>query len=362
MRFTLGLSHHAWLRDADGQAAAHTLEVARAADDAGIDAIWASEDPEGWDAFAVLSAIATITNHAMLGTSVTNPYARHPNALAASLATLDRLSRGRAALGIGRGQVEWHRDALGVEIGEPLGVLHETVALLREWWTPPHVASSPAEGRHRVRDWERVVHPSQPHVPIYLAAAGPRALDLAGTDCDGVIFNMLTSHEALHDMIPRVRAAAAAAGRDPASLAFILRTNVVVVDDPAAERKALTREKTLLALIATLPGMEQCVRTEAFDVTTILGRVGAAMRTRETLAAGGGFPALRRNGDLAAARQAIPDDFIRQLAIIGPLPDVRARLRALAALGVTHVGIAPPQDATSSDDWRRLLRDLGDRQ
>ena len=362
MRLTLGLSHHAWLRDADGLAAAHTLEVARAADEAGIDAIWASEDPEGWDAFAVLSAIAAVTSHALLGASVTNPYARHPNALAASLATLDHLSGGRAALGIGRGQVEWHRDALGVETGEPLRVLRETVALLRDWWTPPHVASSPADGCLRVRDWERVVHPSQPHVPIYLAAAGPRALDLAGTDCDGVIFNMLTSHEALHDMIPRVRAAAAAAGRDPASLTFILRTNAVVVDDPAAARKALAREKTLLALIATLPGMEQLVRSEAFDVPAILDRVGTAMRTSETLAAGGGFPALRRNGDLAAARQAMPDDFIRQLAILGPLPEVRARLRGLAELGVTHVGVDPPQNAASSDDWRRLLRDLGHRQ
>jgi len=362
MHFTLGLSHHSWLHDAEGQAAAHTLEMARAADDAGIDAIWASEDPEGWDAFAVLSAIATVTNHALLGTSVTNPYARHPNALAASLATLDRLSRGRAALGIGRGQVEWHRDALGVETGEPLGMLREIVALLRDWWTPPHRASSPADGRLRVRDWERVVHPLRQHVPIYLAAAGPRALDLAGTDCDGVIFNMLTSHEALHDMIPRVRAAAAAAGRDPASLAFILRTNAIVVDDPAAERKALAREKTLLALITTLPGMEQLVRIEAFDVPAILDRVGAAMRTRETLAAGGGFPALRRNGDLAAAREAIPNDFIRQLSIMGSLPEVRARLRGLAELGVTHVGVAPPPNATSSDDWRRLLRDLGDRQ
>ena len=37
------------------------LQVAHAADAAGIDAIWASEDPEGWDAFSVLGAIATVT-------------------------------------------------------------------------------------------------------------------------------------------------------------------------------------------------------------------------------------------------------------------------------------------------------------
>ena len=81
MRFALNLSHHPWTRDRDGQAPRQTLRVAHAADAAGIDAIWASEDPEGWDAFAVLSAIAAVTESADLGISVTSPYPRHPNLL-----------------------------------------------------------------------------------------------------------------------------------------------------------------------------------------------------------------------------------------------------------------------------------------
>jgi hypothetical protein len=83
------------------------------------------------------------------------------------------------------------------------------------------------------------------------------------------------------------------------------------------------------------------------------------MRTRATLAAGGGFAALRRNGDLTAARALIPDDLIRRLGIIGPLPVVREQLRVLDEVGVTHVGVAPPEDATSVESWRRLLADLG---
>src|SRR3954449_10399371 len=134
MRFTLDFSHHPWLRDRDGKAPRHTVRVAQAADAAGIDALWVSEDPEGWDAFAVLGAIAVVTEHAALGTSVTSPYPRHPNLLAASVATLDRLSAGRAVLGLGRGQVEWHRDALGVDTGKPLEVVQETITLLRDWW------------------------------------------------------------------------------------------------------------------------------------------------------------------------------------------------------------------------------------
>jgi 5,10-methylenetetrahydromethanopterin reductase len=359
MRFTLDLSHHPWVRDRDGKAPRHTLQVAHAADTAGIDAIWVNEDPEGWDAFAVLGAIAAVTESAELGTSVTSPYPRHPNLLAASVATLDRLSGGRAVLGLGRGQAEWHRDALGIDTGEPLAVLGETVALLRQWWQAPHRATSPGDGYFRIRDWERVIHPSRVQVPIYLAAAGPRALDLAGATCDGVICNEQTSNDFLREAIPRVRRAAMAAGRDPAGLAFVLHTRAAVVDTLDAERKAIDRGKNLFALVSTLPGMDRLVRTEGFDIPALLDEVRTTMRIRATLAAGGGFAALRRNGDLTAAGALIPDDLIRRLGIIGPLPVVRERLRALEELGVTHVAVAPPEDATSVEGWRRLLADLG---
>jgi hypothetical protein len=150
-----------------------------------------------------------------------------------------------------------------------------------------------------------------------------------------------------------------AAGRDPAGLSFVLRTTTTVVTDLAAERKAIDLGKNLLALVSTLPGMAQLVEIEGFDVPALLDEVRVTMRTRETLAAGGGFPALRRDGDLEAARAQIPDDLVRQLGVIGSLPVVRERLRSLEELGVTHLGVAPPPDATSIESWRRLLADLG---
>src|SRR5215212_10089438 len=360
MRFTLDLSHHPWTRDRDGQAPRHTLQVAQVADSAGIDAIWVSEDPEGWDAFAVLGAIAAVTERADLGPSVTSPYPRHPNLLAASVATLDQLSGGRAALKHRRGQAEWHRDALGSHISDPLVVLEETVGLLRQWWRAPHRASSPEVAHFRVRDWEQVVHPRQGHVPVYLAAAGSQALDLAGALCDGAIFNAQTSSDFLRRAIPQVRAAAIAAGRDPAGLAFVLRTTAVVTESAAAERTAIDHGKNLLALVSTLPGMERLVRTESFDISALLDEVRVTMGTQGTLAGGGGFPALRRDGDLPSARALIPDDLIRHLGVIGSQPAVRERLQALAELGVTHIGVAPPPDATSVESWRRLLADLRD--
>ncbi len=302
-----------------------------------------------------------MTTRARLGSGVTNPYLRHPNLLAASVATLDRLAAGRAFLGLGRGQPEWYARALGVETGDPLATLEETIGLLRRWWSPPHRATAEGQGRGApfgVRDWERTVHPAQPPPgpPIYLAAAGPKALALAGRRADGVVFNALTSDTFLAEAIPAVRAAAAAAGRDPTRLAFFLRTAVAVTDDPVP---ILERQKTLIALVNALPGMDRLLATPGFDVPAVMAEVRRRMRTADVLARGGGFAALRRAGDLPAARAAIPTELVARLAIAGPLSHVRARLATLTALGVTHVSVAPPEPGEGVDRFAETLRGLG---
>lgn len=355
LRFCVDLNHLGWARaqargDDPGAAVARAVALARAADAAGADSLWATEDPDGWDAFAVLGALARDTTRLRLGPGVSNPYGRHPNLLAASVATLDGLSAGRAFLGLGRGQVEWYRRALGVPTGDPLAALEETVRLLRLWWSPPHVASSvdpspPAPSAapvpFRVRSWERSVHPAQhpPGPPIYLAAVGPRALALAGRVADGVLFNDFASETFLRTAIADARDAAAAAGRDPAWLVFAARAGVTVTDDP---EPVLERRKAQLALVNGLPGMDRLLDEPGFDVPAIVAAIRRHLRTEAVLAAGGGFPALRREGDLAAARAAIPTALVARLAVVGPLSHVRRRLAALRALGVTHVFVAPP--------------------
>ncbi|MEX2425411.1 MAG: LLM class flavin-dependent oxidoreductase, partial [Thermomicrobiaceae bacterium] len=176
LRYCLDLSHHDWTRpdvvtspEAMRQATERTIQMIEAADQAGLDSAWISEDPDGWDAFAVLGAAVRSTSQIRLGTGVTNPYLRHPNLMAMSTSTLDRMSGGRAFLGLGRGQPEWYRQALGGSGStSPLAQLETAIHLLRQWWRPPHRAS--AESDPEVRDWARSIWPAQQHVPIYLAA------------------------------------------------------------------------------------------------------------------------------------------------------------------------------------------------
>ena len=355
MRFCLDLSHSMWRGTPDPVATARgTLALAAAADAGGIDAIWASEDPDGWDAFALLGAIAAVTGRARLGTGVVNPTARHPNQIAAGLATLDRLSGGRAVLGIGRGQPEWYERGLGVDAARPLHRVSETVALLRQWEKDGRASSADGDF-FRIRDWQRSLGPVQRHVPVYLAAVGPKALALAGRETDGVIYNSLTSDDFIAETLPGVRAAAREAGRDPDALAVVLRTSVVVTDDPS---RALQDAKSALSLINTLPGMDRAVEVAGWDVAAIFADARRAMGTDQMMASGGGFAALRGVADFAAARAAIPDGYAEQLMIAGPLATVRPRLARLAELGVTHVSVRAPADASAAG-WQKLLVDLG---
>ena len=77
----------------------------------------------------------------------------------------------------------------------------------------------------------------------------------------------------------------------------------------------------------------------------------------QLLARGRAFTDLRR-GDLAAARDLIPDGLIDQLAILGDAATVGDRLRRLQTIGVTHVSIAPPAEPTSAKAWSDLIASL----
>ncbi len=326
------------------------------ADVAGIESVWCLEDPDGWDAFAVLGAMARETERVRLGTGVTNPYYRHPALLAASTSTLDLLSDGRAFLGLGRGQEEWYREALGIPVGKPVRALRETFGLLDQWWSPGMRSTSPDSATEfQIRGWERVIRPLAGNIPIYLAAVGPLALRLAGQFADGVIFNDLASIDFLRESIATVRSAAREAGRDPAGLRFYSRSSVTITNDP--ESLYELRKSTVIAIHA-LPGMERLLESDRFDVPRIIQDVRQAMNTEAILAKGGGFGDLRRGGDVQAARAAIPTELMAELVVAGSVQDVRRSLAALVEVGVTHVFLATPGQDTTTEELADIVSSL----
>lgn len=349
LKFCLDAGPASWSRaqhsgdyEAIRSAVHHTIQLGVAADAAGIDSLWLLEDPDSWDAFGILGAISRQTNRIRLGTGVVNPYYRHPAQIAASVSTLDFLSDGRAFLGLGRGQTEWYERALGMNIGSPTDRLTETISLLRQWWGNAMYAASPPDMTELgVQGWERELRPLQNQVPIYLAAVGPIAMRIAAHWADGVIFNDLTSFSFMREQIANVKEMAAEVGRDPASLAFNARCQVTITDDPES---LYERRKSTVAMIHSLPGMDRLLQSSTHDIDHIMADVRHAMRVDDVLDRGGAFGALRREGNLDAARAAIPTDLMSELVVAGDISSVRKQLAELADIGVTHVFLAAPKE------------------
>jgi alkanesulfonate monooxygenase SsuD/methylene tetrahydromethanopterin reductase-like flavin-dependent oxidoreductase (luciferase family) len=244
-----------------------------------------------------------------------------------------------------------------MEVGRPSRRLVETFDLLRQWWSPELRATSP-EGatEFAVRAWERTFRPIQAHLPIYLAAVGPVAMRIAARHADGVVFNDLSSIAFMEGAIVSVRAQAKRAGRDPSGFVFAARSAVTVTDDP---ERVYEQRKSTVAMIHALPGMERLLQSEGYDVERIIADVRAVMNTEAILGRGGGFGDLRRGGDLAAAKRAIPTELMRELVVAGSVDEVRARLRRMSEIGITHVFLAPPRPGTTAAELGDLIAALG---
>src|SRR6201746_2343845 len=168
---------------------AHTLAVARRADELGYDVVWAAE-AYGSDAPTVLAYLAAQTTRIDLGAAVMQIPARAPAMAAITAATLDALSGGRFRLGLGVSgpQVSegWH----GVRFDKPLARTREYVAIVNQALSRQRVRF---EGEHFTlplpdgpgKALQLTVHPVRDHIPIYLAAVGPRNIELAGEIADG---------------------------------------------------------------------------------------------------------------------------------------------------------------------------------
>jgi len=168
-------------------------------------------DPLEWLAF-----VAAGTSRLRLGTSVVIASQHSAAILAKRVATLDALSRGRVLLGVGIGWQKEEYAAIGVPYRDRGRRLDETIEAMRALWAP---GLASYRGRH-VR-FEKVVCDAKPAqaggVPILIGGSSRAAAERAGRLGNG-FFPYVISPEDLAARLAELRAAARAAGRDPAAI------------------------------------------------------------------------------------------------------------------------------------------------
>lgn len=262
-----------------------TIQLARAAEDAGFERFMLVERVETNDVLTQLAAIAASTDRIGIGTGITNIYLRRLDMLAAAAVAVDDVSGGRLILGLGPN----NRTAV-----EGLGLV----------WTPPAKALREATERLRAvfaGDAGRA-GPASHHIPLPWAAVGLGTAAAAGAHADGVMAYLATA-ERLGLVRERFVAAALAAGRDPATQEFSLLLPTFIDEDLQVARAAA---RQFLSFYAGLAHYRTMFEASGF---TDVGSVS--------------------------------DELIDAVVLAGPIDHCVTRLERLVATGLTHVDLAP---------------------
>ena len=241
---------------------AGVLEVARAAEDSGLDSVWVADHialpvtmstlypysrdgttsfkPEDGflDALSTLAVIAGATERVGLGTSVLVVGMRHPLALAKAVATLDVLSQGRVILAVGAGWLKEEIEALGADFATRGTRMRETVSALRRLWTAGRAGAEGTQVRFREMVCEpKPMQPGGP--PIWVGGTSDAALRRAAEYGDG--WHAVGSRvDLLVERRQRLEQFARGLSRDPSRLNFSTSTGL-----PADPALALNRLRDL---------------------------------------------------------------------------------------------------------------------
>lgn len=206
---------------------------ARAAERLGFDFVSASDHPGGahpsYETWTMLTWVAAATSRITVMPKVLGVPFRVPALAAKAAESLSRLSAGRLILGLGAGSDDQEVGSFGQPVRTPGGKLRglaEAIEITRGLWREP-AFSYPGE-IYRTEAAQLEPKPSWP-IPIWLGTFGPRALDLTGRLADGWIPSLgYVPDDQIPVMRQRVLGAAAASGRDPASVTCALNLAVTV--------------------------------------------------------------------------------------------------------------------------------------
>lgn len=158
-------------------------EVARAADEAGLEELWLWEDCFQNSGIAAASAALAWTRTLRVGIGILPVPFRNVAITAMEIATMRRLFGDRAIVGVGHGVQDW-MGQVGARAASPMTLLREYVSALRSLLDGETVTT---EGRYVRLDGVRLDWPPQPAPPLLIGATGDKTLRLSGELAHGTI-------------------------------------------------------------------------------------------------------------------------------------------------------------------------------
>ncbi|NTW38772.1 MAG: LLM class flavin-dependent oxidoreductase [Cellulomonadaceae bacterium] len=285
--------------------ASQVVAFARRTEELGFDALWVVEDLTFHGGIAQAATALAVTQRLGVCIGIVPAAVRNPAFLAMEVATLAGVHPGRLTLGVGHGMPDWMRQ-VGAWPSSPLTLLRETLTAVRDLLHGREVTTS---GRYVTLDAVRLAAPPAVVPPVVAGVRGPRSLAVSGLHADGTVLA-----EPITPAYLQAARAHIAAGPEHVVHAF---TPAVVDDDVAVARAAVR------------PGLAWIGEA---DFTAHLAPLPFASAIAELRASCAGPEAFA---------DALPDEWVDQLAVVGPPDAARARLAALHAAGATSIALAP---------------------
>jgi len=301
------------------------VELARAAEAAGIHSIWMAEHMGYREAVGTCMALLAATQRLATIPVAVSPYARHVLIHAMAGATLAEAAPGRVQWCLGMGN-PMALGEMGIEPRRPVAAHREYISALRALWT----GEAPQRTGEAVtlRGARMNFNPPGP-IPILIAAMGPKMLELAGEIADGAVLSAGLSHAFMKHSLAAVAAGARRSGRRFEELDIVGFVITAVSTDRA---EAVEAARGILAYLFRSKLIAENIR---FTGTRI---------DLEALA----DAASRRDWD--AARGHVTDEIVHAYAVAGTPDECRRRLG-----DYLDVGLTTPVLLTVGEDRNRRL-------
>ena len=288
-----------------------------------------------YDAISQLGFLAAKTSRIELATGVVPIYIRTPTLLAMTAAGLDYVSDGRFRLGIGTSGPQVMEGFHGVPFDAPLGRTREVVDICRKVWRRERVKYDgkyyqiplpPEKGTGLGKPLQLINHPVRDRIPITIAALGPKNVELTAEIAEGwqpVFFQPDKADDVWGDSM---RAGFAKRDPDLGPLDIMVSAPLAIGDD-VDDRLAWAKPQLALYI----GGMGARGKNFYHNLATSYGYREVANHIQD----------LYLDGKKAEAIEAVPDELVRNVSLVGPHGFVKERLAAYADAGVTTLLLQP---------------------
>jgi probable F420-dependent oxidoreductase len=285
-----------------------------AAEEAGLDCVWASETTN--NPFLSLVVAAEHSQRVSIGTAVAIAFARNPMDVAYTANQLQEFSDGRLILGLGS-QVRAHIERrFSAEWSQPAARMREFVCALHAIWASWHDRTRlDFRGDFYTHTLTTPLFTPAPHEfgrpRVFLAAVGERMTEVAGEVADGVITHGLSSSRYLREVtLPALQRGLDRSGRTRADVQLTCPGFAAIAEDEDGLARARSAMRRHLAYYASTPAYRPVLDLHGWgELQTELN-------------------ACSKRGDWVGAAKLIDDEVLDTFTIITGPDDFAAEVRA----------------------------------